>query len=191
MSVVPPKLNIITPARLNIITEKPKIHKKSGRGITPYSEVVEYLESINYKIMITESEYNGVKYPIPVLCSRNHPVKVRIYALKKGSTCCHECGLIKKRETCMKRYGATHHMKNKEIKQKSIDTCMKKYGVPHSIMSSEAQEKTRKTWLNKYGTDNPMKTIEIQMKQRESCKIMELNMHFRARRFEIKPNKNG
>ena len=72
------------------------------------------------------------------------------------------------KQTCLKRYGETTPLKNKEIKEKIKQTCLKKYGVKHVIQSLEIREKIKQTCLKKYGVTNGGCSEEALNKIRET-----------------------
>ena len=79
-------------------TTRKKTPGKAGMGRLIYSEVVKYLESLGYEIEITEEEYYELENikKVPATCPEKHGIcNVNIHHLKKGKTCCVECGKIK------------------------------------------------------------------------------------------------
>ena len=57
------------------------------------------------------------------------------------------------KKTCLERYGTEHHMRNKDIYQKSRNTCLERYGTAYPIQKEEVKEKLKKTNLEKYGVE--------------------------------------
>lgn len=82
----------------------------------------------------------------------------------------------KKKETCLKIYGATNPFGNKEImakaektrrpaitkalkseksKNKKKQTCLERYGTEYYYQSKDFRDKAKATWLKKYGVPEP------------------------------------
>ena len=77
-----------------------------------------------------------------------------------------ESAVIKEKikETCLKKYGETHHMKVEEIRKKAEQTNMVKIGVKYSFHTPQSFEKIRKTCLLRYGVQFPLQSEFIQAK---------------------------
>ena len=67
---------------------------------------------------------------------------------KYGTT--HYSNEEKRKATCLKRYGVTHVLQNKDIMEKRNNTCLERYGDAHYTNI----EKARQTKLEKYGDEN-------------------------------------
>jgi galactitol-specific phosphotransferase system IIB component len=77
-----------------------------------------------------------------------------------------ESAVVKEKikETCLKKYGETHHMKVEEIRKKAEQTNMVKIGVKYSFHTPQSFEKIRKTCLLRYGVQFPLQSEFIQAK---------------------------
>jgi hypothetical protein len=72
----------------------------------------------------------------------------------------------KARQTCIEKYGVSHHWENKEIRNKIKETNLEKYGVEHIWSSEEIREKCKKTAIDRYGNiSNHQKTVETMIKK--------------------------
>ena len=117
---------------ISIIREKIGISKR-----LPFDEVKSFFQSKTFTILIDESEYKGVSYPILSLCSKEHICKVYYQLLKVGWGCCSICGIDTKKNTLMSKYGVDCVFKSKKLMEKML-------------------ERRVITWLKKYGVENPM-----------------------------------
>lgn len=68
------------------------------------------------------------------------------------------------RETCLKKYGATSPLGNKEIQDKIKETNKKRYGAENVFASESIKLKIKDTMLEKYGVDNISKLPETIVK---------------------------
>lgn len=79
----------------------------------------------------------------------------------------------KARQTCIKKYGVAHALKNPKIKDKQqksyIQTCLSKYGVDNAAKLDFVQDKMKQTCLERFGVDNVFKSQEIQDKKKSTC----------------------
>jgi len=75
--------------------------------------------------------------------------------------------------TCLKKYGITSVLADKEYMKLSI---LNKYGVENVSKLDWVKEKMKKTWINNYGVDHPSKDPKIHKKQQLSG--------FRAKKFK-------
>lgn len=67
-----------------------------------------------------------------------------------------EAKQLKRKQTCLKKYGVDAASKSKEVKAKIKNRQIKKYG-DHPSRTSDIKEKIRQTILKKYGVDHFMK----------------------------------
>ena len=99
--------------------------------------------------------------------------------IKRKQTCLEKYGVdninkleeiqTKKKENSIKKYGVDHYNKTQESKQKHRDTCLQRYGVEHYSKTKEFSDKFKQTCLEKYGVDNYSKTKESKERHRETC----------------------
>ena len=84
--------------------------------------------------------------------------------------CSTKCGALdstdKKRETCLKKYGATHHLKTKECLDKQRKTNLERYGSEFLHRNEEIKVKAHKTIKEKYGSECYFHTDDYKEKLR-------------------------
>ena len=103
--------------------------------------------------------------------------KLKFYGFSTGfaKSCSIRCAQYnietqqKIKETCLKRYGETNAMKNKQIYNKAKNTIIKKYGVDNVSKSDIIKQKKVETCLNNYGVKYPMQSNIVQNKSMQSC----------------------
>ncbi len=59
------------------------------------------------------------------------------YTINDGFYFCHKCCMIKKKETCLKKYGVEFTLQEKTIREKINKTCLEKYGSVCYLSTSE------------------------------------------------------
>jgi len=47
--------------------------------------------------------------------------------------------ILKKKQTCLKKYGAENPMQSKEVQEKCVQSCLKNNGVKYALQSKEIQ----------------------------------------------------
>lgn len=100
----------------------------------------------------------------------------RPYITKCDNICSSQCrkeankpdGIIsiKRKATCLEKFGAENPFASEACKDKMRKTLLKNYGVEYSHQIEAVKEKTKATWLEKYGVDNPTKSPEILAKSK-------------------------
>lgn len=140
----------------------------TGGKMVPFSDVLKCLDSLGYKCLIEEKDYKGVDKRIPAICPNNHECTVHIGSLRKGSSCCRKCGVLRRRETSIKTYGVDHPMKSKKIKEKGNKTRLERYNVENALQVPEFKEKHRQTLLKRTGYDHPMKNPKTKEKAKQT-----------------------
>ena len=69
---------------------------------------------------------------------------------------------------CLKKYGTSSPIKNKDIKEKAKNTLFKNYGVLYNLQSKEIRDKSKLKHLQKYGVEYPTQREEIKQKTKET-----------------------
>jgi hypothetical protein len=77
--------------------------------------------------------------------------------------CCKLCGSKKAEEKSILERGISHHMKLKEVQNKTKNTNLRKYGFEFLMQSEEIKRKSKKTCLEKYGVDHISKSEKIRL----------------------------
>lgn len=106
-------------------------------------------------------------------CGNNYTKKLKnIY---KTFAICRDCSeknrVIKRKQTCLDKYGKEEYNQTQEAQEKRKQTCLDKYGKEHYQQTQEARDKFEKTCLEKYGKKNPSQIKEV--KQKKEDKSME------------------
>lgn len=82
--------------------------------------------------------------------------------------CSHECfskdpkSVLRREETCIKKYGVKNPSQSDDIKDKRKQTTMERYGVENVFESQEIKNKIKKYYNDNYGVDYPSQSVEIQ-----------------------------
>ena len=102
-------------------------------------------------------------------------------ALKRKHTCMNRYGVEsvtqlddmkeKSKKTCLEKYGVEHTTQAKEIKEKIEKTCIEKYGVKSHNQSNIIKNKKKESYQKHYGVDHPSKSNEIKEKKKLTCLI--------------------
>lgn len=100
--------------------------------------------------------------------------------IKRKKTCLekygHECSLqndevIKKtKESNLKLYGSENVSNSKIIKEKKEKTFLKHFGVKHGFQSEEVKNKIKETIFLRYGVENPGQINSSKLKKISTCK---------------------
>ena len=90
---------------------------------------------------------------------------IRRYEISKSK----ELRKEKMKQTCMDKYGCSHHLKSNIIKEKRKKTNLEKYGVENVSENENIKNKIKETFIEKYGVDNPLKNQEVQNKRKDTC----------------------
>lgn len=83
---------------------------------------------------------------------------------------CRKCNSVKRKQTCIKKWGVENPMQSESIKQKLKDSLIEIYGVDHYSKTDDFKRKFKDTCLDKFKVDNPSKSVEI----REKIKVSNL-----------------
>lgn len=92
------------------------------------------------------------------------PVCGKLPAFSTGkflTYCSKRCSQLDK-EKFLKKYGAEHHLKSREVRQKIHRSVLEKYGVDN--IGKATREKAKQTMLQRYGVDNYTKTMEYKVR---------------------------
>lgn len=83
--------------------------------------------------------------------------------------CSKECRDLKRKNTCLEKYGTESAVQNKDIQNKIKNTCLEKYGTNHPLQNKDIQNKIKNTCLKKYGVEFPTQSQEIKDKVKQTC----------------------
>lgn len=69
---------------------------------------------------------------------KNLPYKSYVKFLQNGNSYyCHKCSMIKKKNTCLKKYGVEFTLQDQLVRNKIKKTCLEKYGVNSYLLTKE------------------------------------------------------
>jgi hypothetical protein len=81
---------------------------------------------------------------------------------------CNKCNNIKRKETCLEKWGVENPMQSGEIKDKLKNSLLDTYGVDHFSKTEEFKEKYKNTCLKNFGVDNTFKSTTHKEKIKKS-----------------------
>lgn len=99
-----------------------------------------------------------------ILCYCGKPVNYLKYSKGYSKRCSKECAWndpdvsIKRKETCINKYGVDSFTKTSDYIEKTKKTNNEKYGVDFYLQTDEIKDKTKKRNNEKYGVDHHMKS---------------------------------
>ena len=106
------------------------------------------------------------------ICDEVKCIKYQAYNLnieKYGFySCSVKCSQIKKKKTCIERYGVDNPMKDENIKEKYKSSIKEKYGVDNLFKNKDIIEKIKKTNTKIYGCCSPLQNDTIFNKVKET-----------------------
>jgi hypothetical protein len=98
------------------------------------------------------------------VCGLQKDLKYSMYVLNVGNygiyTCIGKCSSIKRKKTCLERFGTETPMQNNEIRNKVGEYFLSKYKIKHPSMLLEFEEKKKSTNLKRYGVSHQMEILE-------------------------------
>ena len=104
-------------------------------------------------------------------CGNNYTKK--LLNICKTFAICSDCSEknrdIKKKQTCLDKYGKEYYLQTQEAKDKFKKTSLDKYGKEHYQQTQEARDKFEKTCLEKYGKKHYQQTQEARDKFEKTC----------------------
>ena len=114
-----------------------------------------------YKVALGLIRFN--KCPI---CSKYSTPNLRHLSIYCSSKCAQYGpeSKLKRKQTCLKKYGVDCPAKVKKFLEKARDTSLERHGVSHISKLKSFQEKKKKTSLKKYGVKHSIQRKEVQAK---------------------------
>ncbi len=92
--------------------------------------------------------------------------------IKNKNLCCSTCkqseGVIKRKNSCIKKYGVEFITQCDKIQEKIKSNNLIKYGVEYNTQLESNKEKFKQTCIKKYGYANPSQNEEIKKKKIET-----------------------
>ena len=103
---------------------------------------------------------------------------------------CKKCSNIKRKETCIKKYGVENYFEYVDFKDKSLKTIKEKYGenIENVFQSEKIKKKIKETYMEKYG-DYYSNTILFKEQYKKTCiKKYGVEHYFQTNEFINKSN---
>ena len=94
---------------------------------------------------------HGSHLDVKMICDKCGEEFVRSFRKHKSEDLCLKCSVLKRKETCLEKYGVEYPLQSKEIRDKAEQTNLEKYGVRKPLQNKEIFEKMKKEHLEKYG----------------------------------------
>lgn len=124
-------------------------------------------EMFGYKIK--DLTYGSTRWIVHKCDVCGKPKKTRYKNFVNGLALSHrKCSSIKRRKTCLQKYGVEHISQSSKIKKQRSETLMKHYGVTYPSKSKEIQSRMRQTNLRKRGVEWPTQSSEVRAKVKET-----------------------
>ena len=98
---------------------------------------------------------------------------------------CNKCNNIKRKETCLKKWGVVNPMQAEEVKDKLKNTLLENYGVEHYSKTKEYREKYKQTCIDKWQVENIFQS-EIHRNKIKSTNIERLGVEYPQQSDEVK-----
>jgi RIP metalloprotease RseP len=83
--------------------------------------------------------------------------------------CLNKVADVKRKQTCINKYGVNTVMHIKETKEKIKETSLQKYGVEFSFQSEIVKDKIKETNIERYGCKNAMQNKKVREKCNKTC----------------------
>jgi hypothetical protein len=116
----------------------------------------------------SQVEYINSQTKIKIIC----PLHGEFYQYPldhvDGYNGCTQCSTIKRKKTCIEKYGCGSPLQSEEIKQKIKATNLEKYGVENPSQSPEIHQKKIETSLKNYGCEYPLQSEIIKEKSKQT-----------------------
>jgi hypothetical protein len=116
----------------------------------------------------SQVEYINSQIKIKIIC----PLHGEFYQYPldhvDGYTGCTQCSNVKRKKTCIEKYGYGSPLQSEEIKQKIKATNLEKYGVENPSQSPEIHQKKIETSLKNYGCEYPLQSKIIKEKSKQT-----------------------
>lgn len=163
----------------------------SGKPKVDWSLLEHKFEKAGCTLLLKEENYVNNYTPIPYICYCGNQAQTSWKNFNKG-TRCHDCGVAKRKETNLEKYGAEnvfaseavkekiknyyrehfgvdHNSQLKDVRDKREETSMKNHGVPYLFATEEVLERAKQAHIEKYGAP-PGHIPEIREKQKATCR---------------------
>lgn len=98
---------------------------------------------------------------------------------------CNKCNNIKRKETCLKKWGVENPMQVGEVKDKLKNTLLENYGVDHYSKTEEYKEKYKQTCIDKWQVENIFQS-EVHRNKIKSTNLEKLGVEYPQQNDEVK-----
>lgn len=151
--------------------EKVKV-KVSNKTLLYYSDFFSNLK-VGDEILISSTLIqNGSSVLITGICDFCNKEKIiskksynqQTKNSKEPFTCSKKCAILKRKKTCLDKYGEENVFSLDGVKEKYKNTLLKKYGVDNPSKSEKIIDKRKKTCLDRYGYDSASKSELVKKK---------------------------
>lgn len=116
---------------------------------------------------------------------------------EKGNISKNNINHKKRKETCIKKYGAEHPLQNQEVLDKVKQTCLEKYGYETPLKNEDVKNKIKATNINRYGYENILSSPVIKEKikntniKKYGCEYPAQNTNIKLKQQNILYDKYG
>jgi hypothetical protein len=153
------------------------IKDKTNPNKFTYDKLVNYCKEHN---IILLNDYTNAKLTkksvINAKCQKqncNLSVEKIFREIEKTGIYCKLCAeqnkQIKRKATCLKKFGVENAINSENIQNKIKQTNFKKYGVEYPFQSEQVKDKIKETLIERYGVNNPNKNTKIRDKGKQTC----------------------
>jgi len=149
------------------------IFRNKNREI--YRELIQYTKELDpIKISFRVRAFlNGQDRPYNCIICGN---PILIYSNKNpqiycSTSCRNKGGIVKQKETFLKKYGVDNPMKDPNIRSKVSDTNMSRYGGTSPACDPLVLDKMKQTCQYRHGVDNPMRSSYIIAKVKKAKQV--------------------
>lgn len=98
---------------------------------------------------------------------------------------CGKCNIIKRKKTCLDKYGVENPMQSESVRNKLKDTLIETYGVDHYSKTEDYKHKIKQTCLDKYGVNNLFKS-DFHKEKIKSTNLQKYGVEYPQQNSEIK-----
>ena len=150
---------------------------------------IQFKKPISIKISDLMSGSTAIITAICDNCFSEKRIEFRFYneytrGLKENYYC-NKCNNIKRKETCLKKWGVENPMQVEEVKEKLKTTLLENYGVEHYSKTEEYKEKYKQTCIDKWQVENIFQS-EIHKNKIKSTNLEKLGVEYPQQSDEIK-----
>lgn len=98
---------------------------------------------------------------------------------------CNKCNNIKRKETCIQKWGVENPMKSQEVKEKLKNSLVENYGVDHYSKTDDFKKKIIKNSQEKWGVDNVFQS-SIHKEKIKSTNLKKLGVEYPQQNQDVR-----